>query len=49
MTNGTEIFVGIDVGKANLDVHILGSGGEWQVCNDAEGIGCISDCCGVSR
>ena len=43
MTNGTEIFVGIDVGKAKLDVHILGSGEEWQVRNDAEGICQLAD------
>jgi transposase len=43
MANGTEIFVGIDVGQAKLDVHILGSGEEWQVCNDAEGLCQLAD------
>jgi transposase len=43
MTNGTEMFVGIDVGKAKLDVHILGSGEEWQVRNDGEGICQLAD------
>lgn len=33
-----QIFVGIDVGKARLDVAVWGGGSPWQVRNDDQGI-----------
>jgi hypothetical protein len=35
----TEVFIGIDVSKANLDVSMRPSGESWQESNDLEGIG----------
>jgi transposase len=35
--NSTNSFVGIDVSKAELDVHIRPAGSYWTVPNDAEG------------
>ena len=37
MTESNEIFVGIDVSKAALDVKVHPSGQSWQFANDAEG------------
>jgi len=37
--SGEEVFVGIDVGKADLYVAMYGSETIWQVTNDGEGIG----------
>jgi len=38
-----EIVVGIDVSKAQLDVHVLPSGEAWLVANDAEGLAALCD------
>ena len=39
MNNTVEIFVGIDVSKATLDVALWQPEQAWQVRNDIEGIG----------
>ena len=36
-SNPQEIFIGIDVSKARLDVHVRPDGRRWQVTNDARG------------
>lgn len=38
MTNETEVFVGIDVSKAWLDIAIHGSETTWRAGNDGDGI-----------
>ena len=38
MTDETERFVGIDVGKAYLEVASYGSETGWRVANDGDGI-----------
>jgi transposase len=35
--------VGIDVSKAQLDVHVLPSGEAWSAANDAEGLSALSE------
>jgi len=37
MTTSCDVFVGVDVSKAHLDVAVLGNQHSWQVSNDAEG------------
>jgi hypothetical protein len=39
MNSLEEIFVGIDVSKASLDVAVWQPEQSWQVGNDVEGIG----------
>jgi transposase len=41
MNNEGKVFVGVDVSKARLDVHVLPAGRRWQVGNDEEGIGLL--------
>lgn len=41
MTSTDEVFVGIDVSKAKLDVRIHDQKDSWQFHNDAEGIGAL--------
>ncbi len=41
MTSTDEVFVGIDVSKAKLDVRIHGQQDSWQFHNDADGIGAL--------
>ena len=36
-SNPQEVFIGIDVSKATLDIHARPSGQRWQVDNDANG------------
>ena len=43
MTKAEELFVGIDVGKKALDVHVHGLANEAQFHNDAEGIRLLVD------
>lgn len=35
------VFVGIDISKVRLDVHVRPQGGEWSVSNDSDGIGTL--------
>lgn len=44
MKNTFEIFVGIDVSKATLDVATWQPEQAWHVCNDAQGIGTLLHC-----
>lgn len=37
MVTEQKIFIGIDVSKASLDVHVLPTGESWQVSNDGAG------------
>lgn len=41
MTTASEIFIGIDVAKAHLDIAIHTPGRTWQVENNATGIGTL--------
>jgi transposase len=38
-----EIVVGIDVSKAQLDVHVAPSGEAWSAANDAEGLAALAE------
>jgi len=41
MQSASEVFVGIDVSKAQLDVAVWDSSGTWQVANDEKGISAL--------
>jgi transposase len=38
-----EVFVGVDVSKLRLDVHVLPSGDVFAVANDSEGLAALSE------
>lgn len=43
MVADQKIFIGIDVSKASLDVHVLPTGESWQVSNDEAGAALLLD------
>jgi transposase len=51
-TDGTQVYAGIDVSKASLDLHILaadGAGFSRRFANSGEGIAALAACLGSTR